>query len=136
MNPYSLIVCLLIAFLGYALQIVFSFYGVVFIARTCIILSVFALGRFFRIKGYLDIISKKTTGAIISSSVSLIILLCFFFVIKYRVNFFWQKGDNLFYFYITGLFGTVMIISLSHIISNTIKTIQFLLFVAPALSGY
>ena len=122
----TLICSIIIAILGYTLQVVCNFYGVVFIARTCIIISLYALGHFFKIKGYLDNITRKTAGAIVSSIVSLVILLCFFFVIKYRVNFFWQRGDNLLFFYITGLSGTILIISISHIISSTIKKIVFL----------
>ena len=123
---HTLICSFIIAILGYTLQVVFNFYGVVFIARTCIIISLYALGHYFKIKGYLDRITRKTNGAIISFIVSLIILICFYFIINYRVNFFWQRGDNLLYFYITGLSGTIMIISLSHIISNIIKEVVFL----------
>ena len=122
----TLICCIFIAIFGYSLQILFGFYGVVFIARTCIILSLYALGHYFRVKGYLDRITKKSSEAIISFIVSLAILLCFFFIIDYRVDFFWQRGDNLLYFYITGIAGTIMIISLSHFLANAIKKIVFL----------
>ena len=122
----ALICSIIIAIFGYALQLTVDFYGVVFIARTCIILSLYALGYFFKSKGYLDIITKRTVGTIISLIGSLVILLCFFFIVKYRVNFFWQRGDNLLYFYITGLSGTIMIISLSHLLTKAIKQIVFL----------
>ena len=122
----TLICSVLIAILAYALQLKIYFYGVVFIARTCIIISIYALGHYVRIKGYLDNISKKPKGAVLTSIGTIAILLFFFYIVNYRVDYFWQRGDNLLYFYITGLAGSLLIISLSRILTITIKKNVFL----------
>lgn len=125
-SDLSLIVSFVIAIAGYFVQIKCSFFGVVFIARTCIILSLYAAGFSIREHKILDWFNKNQTRAVLTFIASLAFLLIVFFGIRYRVNYFWTKGDNLPLFYLTGFSGSLMVISLSKILSSKLSGKSFL----------
>ena len=95
--------------------------GVVFATRVAVSLVYFAIGHLVH-ECMGDKINKsnpKTAG--LSFMVSLAILFVLYFVIDYRVSFYWLKGYNIFLTYLSGLSGTVMIISISALIGTFVN---------------
>lgn len=116
----TLLTCVAIAFASYFFQNNSEITGSVFISRTCISLSFFAFGHYLheKTKGQI-VITTKT--ALISTLASVTILLVLFSVIRYRVDYFWQRHYNLTLNYLASIAGTILVISISQIIESCTK---------------
>lgn len=111
----------LISIICFIVQNHSSISGVVFATRVTVSLGFFSIGHLLheRIGYMIDKISTKTS--VLSFMVSFAFLLVLYFVIEYRVSFYWLKGYNIFLTYLSGISGTIMIISISALIGAFVK---------------
>lgn len=121
--------CIVLSLVCFLIQDYSSLPGMVFITRTSISLGFFSLGHLAR---KYEIIQKmnSTIVNVILFIGSMLLLVFLFFIVGYRVSFYWMKGYNLMLSYLAGVAGTVMIVSLSILVSRRHSVLcQFLNYV-------